>query len=129
MPRKSYHHPYITTAFIGAVTVSVFFIFMGILFYKCSSSEPKIECIQPRVSAPAGVSSGACIDVYGSVLGDIIPGSRVNLYRVSSTEFSVVMEEIRTQKPIEWSTVDERKRFGFMCLSQGNYAFVIPVSS
>ena len=39
------------------------------------------------------------------------------------------MEEIRTGRPIEWSIVDERKRFGFMCLSQGDYAFVIPVSS
>lgn len=39
------------------------------------------------------------------------------------------MEEIRTQRPIEWSIVDERKRFGFMCISQRNYAFVIPVSS
>jgi len=129
MPRKSYHHPYITTAFIGAVTVSVFFIFTGILFYKCSSSEPKSECIQPRVPALWRGSSGACIDVQDSVLGDIIPGSRVNLYRVSSTEFAVVMEEIRTQRPSEWSVVDDRKRFGFVCLSQGDYAFVIPASS
>jgi len=117
------------TAFIGLVSAAVLFLFMGILFYKCCSCESRIESGKARVWALWRGSSSTCIDVYGSVLGDIIPGSRVNLYQVSSTEFSVVMEEIRTGSPIEWSTVDERKRFEFMCIAQGNYAFVIPAFS
>ena len=129
MPPKFYPQSFTRTVFIALIIAALFFLFIGILFCKCRSTEPDVQCIQPRVAAPANVSSGACIDVYGSVLGDIIPGSRVNLYRVSSTEFSVVMEEIRTRRPIEWSIVDEKKRFGFKCLSQGDYAFVIPVSS
>ena len=122
-------HLYIRTTFIGLVSAIILFLFIGILFYKYCSSELRIESCEASVSAPATVSSGACIDVYGRVLGAIIPGSRVNLFEVSSTEFSVVMEEIRTRRPIEWSIVDEKKRFGFKCLSQGDYAFVIPVSS
>jgi len=129
MPLKFRLQTYIRTTFIGLASATVLFLFMGILFYKCCSCESKFECSKTRVSALARVSCGACIDVYGSVLGDVIPGSRVNLFAVSSTEFSVVMKEIRTRKPIEWSTVDERKRFRFMCLSQGDYAFVIPASS
>ena len=129
MPPKFRLQSYIRTAFIGLVSAAVLFLFMGILFYKCCSCESRIESGKARASVLWRGSSSACIDVYGSVLGDIIPGSRVNLYQVSSTEFSVVMEEIRTQRPIEWSIVDERKGFGFMCLSQGDYAFVIPVSS
>jgi len=129
MPPKFSVHCYIRTVFIGLVSAAVLFLLMGILFYKCCSCESNTGSPKAWVPALWRGSSSACIDVCGSVLGDIIPGSRVNLYQVSSTEFSVVMEEIRTQRPIEWSVVDEKKRFGFMCLSQGNYAFVIPVSS
>lgn len=129
MPIKFCPHRCIRTAFIGLVIAAVLFLFMGILFYKCCSCEVNTGAPKAQVPALWRGSSSACIDVYGSVLGDIIPWSRVNLYQVSITEFSVVMEEIRTRKPIEWSIVDERKRFGFKCLSQGDYAFVIPVSS
>ena len=129
MPPKFYPQSFTRTVFIALIIAALFFLFIGILFCKCRSTEPDVQCIQPRVAAPANVSSGACIDVYGSVLGDIIPGSRVNLYRVSSTEFSVVMEEIRTREPIDWDAVGANKRFGFECLSLGSYPFVIPTSS
>jgi hypothetical protein len=129
MPFKFRPHTYIRTTFIGLVAAIILFLFTGILFQKHCSSEPEVSSCNASVSAPASVSSGACIDVHASVFGNIIPGSRVNLFQVSNTEFSVVMEEIRTREPIDWDAVGANKRFGFECLSLGSYAFVIPTSS
>jgi hypothetical protein len=39
------------------------------------------------------------------------------------------MAEIRSRKPIDCAIVDAQKRFGFRCLSPGDYAFVVPASS
>ena len=116
-------------AFIVLVTVIILSFFVWILFCKCSSSEPEIPSNNTLVSAPASVSSGACIDVHGRVLGDVLPGSAVHLYQVSSTEPAVVMHEIRSREPIDWAPVDVQKRFGFKCISPGQYAFMIPASS
>jgi hypothetical protein len=87
------------------------------------------KIVEALVSAPASGSSGACIDVYGRVLGDVLPGSRVNLYQVSSTEPAIVMEEISEREPIDWAAVYAQKRFGFDCLSPGAYAFMVPATS
>lgn len=87
------------------------------------------KIVEALVSAPASVPPGACIDVHSGVLGDVLPGSMVNLYQVSSTEPSVVMKAIRTRQPIDWAAVDAQKRFGFDCLSPGAYAFMVPATS
>ena len=39
------------------------------------------------------------------------------------------MDEIRSREPIDWAAVDAQKRFGFECLSPGDYAFVVPASA
>ena len=39
------------------------------------------------------------------------------------------MDEIRSREPIGWAAVDAQKRFGFECLSPGDYAFVVPASA
>jgi hypothetical protein len=129
MPLKYRLRQYIKTVFIGVVAAILFFLLMGILFYKCCYHESKIHSGRTLVWAPASVSSGACMDVNGRVLGDVMPWSIVKLYKVSSTEFEIVMQEIRSRKPIESSIVNAKKRFSFRCLSPGDYAFVIPVSS
>jgi hypothetical protein len=129
MPLKSRLQRYIKTAFIGVVTAVVAFLLMGILVYKCCYHESKIPPSKSLVRAPARVSSGACIPVYGRVLGDVMPWSKVNLYQVSSTEFEIVMQEKRSRKPIESAVVNAKNRFRFRCLFPGDYAFVIPVSS
>ena len=75
---------------------------------------------------PSGGSEGDCIDIKGSVLGDIIPGTKVLLYKTESHEFKDVMTHIRTQNPVMSETVAASKIFVFRCLNPGNYAFVIP---
>ena len=80
-------------------------------------------------TAPSDGSASACINVEGKVLGNIIPNSSVFLYRTSSVNFSIVMIEIRTGKPLQRGTVNESRGFKFTCLSIGKYAFVIPSSS
>jgi len=129
MPDSFRVRPSIKMAFIGLATAAVLFLFVWILVCKSFSSEPQIQFNKPLESAPASVESGACIDVHGRVLGDVLPGSRVNLYRVSSTEPAVVMQQIRSRGPIDWTAVDAAKRFGFRCISPGAYAFVVPASS
>ena len=66
--------------------------------------------------------------VEGRVLGDVIQGSRIDLFRVSSTRFEVVMEEIRARRPLAWALVNETKGFRFDHVWPGHWAFVIPSS-
>jgi len=79
--------------------------------------------------APESVSSSACIDVDGVVLGNPIPGANVSLYEISSLTYSVVMSEIRTNRPAKRASLNSTRGFNFSCVDPGNYAFVIPVSS
>jgi hypothetical protein len=81
------------------------------------------------LTAPSGGSASACIDVDGRVLGDIIPGSTVSLFRTSSVNYSTVMNTIREALPVKRTTVNESAGFKFNCLDFGKYAFVIPASS
>ena len=116
-------------ALIGLAIAVIASLFIWVLFFKSFSSGPQIQSVKPLESAPARGCSCACIDVYGRVLGDVLIGSEVNLYRVSSTEPAFVMAEIRSREPIDWAAVDAQKRFGFECLSPGAYAFMVPASS
>ena len=116
-------------AFIVLESAIILSLFVWIMVCECRCFEPEIQPGRPLVSAPASVESGACIDVHGRVLGNVLPGSRVNLYQVSSTDFSVVMQQIMSRQPIGSAAVDAQRRFGFECLSPGAYAFMIPASS
>ena len=129
MSRKFCPHSHIKTVFIGLVTAIILFVFVAVLFCHCFPCEAEIQPSRVPVSAPASVKSGACIDVHGRVLGDIIAGSEVSLFAVSNTQSSLVMQEIRTREVIGRASVNVSKRFEFDCLSPGSYAFVIPVSS
>ncbi len=117
------------TAFIGVVTAAVFFLLRGFLACKSCSSGPQFQSTKTPESATARGSSGACVDVHGNVLDDVLPGSTVNLFAVSSTDSSVVMQEIGSGEPIDWAAVDAQKRFRFECLSPGVYAFRVPALS
>lgn len=74
MPPKFRLQSYIRTVFIGLIIAAVLFLFIGILFCKCCSCEVNTGAPKAQVPALWRGSSSACIDVYGSVLGDIIPG-------------------------------------------------------
>ena len=129
MPLSFRLHDSMKIAFIGIVTTAVLLLFLWIVCCKCRCFEPEIQSVRTLVSAPASGCSSACIDVHGRVLGDVLPGSAVHLYQVSSTEPEVVLHEIRSREPIDWAAVDASKRFGFECISPGDYAFVVPASS
>jgi hypothetical protein len=76
--------------------------------------------------APSHRSSSACIDVTGTVGGDLIPYSTVFLYRTANDNYSKVMECIRKTHPVAGAVVNESRQFLFPCLAPGSYAFVIP---
>ena len=109
------------------------FIFVEILiiFYCLNHIEtiPLNDQEPVPLKAPSRVLSGACIEVEGTVPGDIIPGSIVFLFETSSVNYSIVMNEIMTTQPVSRGTVNESNGFSFACLSPGKYAFVIPSSS
>jgi len=93
------------------------------------SNHPEGAPYKALTPAPSTVSSSACIDVEGIVLGDITSNSKVSLYKTSSLNFTIVMSKIRTAQPVSWEIVNESGGFRFNCLSHGTYAFVIPTSS
>lgn len=94
------------------------------LLYGCTGPETALQ--ENQKTAPLDVSSGACIDVDGTVLGDPMPDSNVSLYEISNLNFSIVMSEIRAKPSIKWNLMNKTGGFVFTCLSTGNYAFVIP---
>ena len=92
-------------------------------------NRPEAAPYKALTPAPSTVSSSACIDVEGIVLGDITSNSKVSSYRTSSLNFTIVMGKIRTTQPVSWEIVNESGGFRFNCLSHGTYTFVIPTSS
>jgi hypothetical protein len=108
------------------VISSVFFI---LLFASgCLQPPPSKVYANNSTAVPAKNCSGACIEIKGTVLGDIIPGSKVSLYKVSDLNYSIVMAEIRDHQPLDNRSVNESKGFKFDCLCFGQYALVIPTS-
>ena len=103
-------------------------IITGILLCHGCLNHPETAPLEPEKHAPSIISSDTCIDVKGTVLGDIIPYSNVSLYETSSLNFSFIMSEIRTTQPVRSGTVNESDSFIFSCLSPGKYVLVIPSS-
>ena len=111
--------------------IILIFVEILIILYCLNHSEiiPLKYQKPEHLKAPSKVVSSACIEVEGTVPGDIIPGSIVSLFETSSINYSIVMNEIRTTQPVSRGTVNKSSRFSFTCLSPGKYAFVIPSSS
>lgn len=117
--------------FIPFLTIHCFILILilaAILFSQGCAGPARSHQEGPPY-APAGVLSSACIDVDGTVLGNVIRDSNVSLYETLSLNYSIIMSEIRTNRPVKWSIVNETLGFSFRCLPTGNYAFVIPTSS
>jgi hypothetical protein len=69
------------------------------------------------------------VNVTGKVSGSLLPDATVSLYRTSSVNYTVVMDEIRTTEPVDASAINSTQQFLFPCLGYGNYTFVIPGTS
>jgi hypothetical protein len=111
---------------IKAKTLALIFTyFICIGCFKLPTLDPYLNLS----NAPANDSASACINVKGTVLGDIIIGSDVSLHSVSGLNYSVVMVEVNKHGPIHRELINESKAFKVECLDFGNYAFVIPTSS
>ena len=109
----------------------VLFIVIAISIVLCHGClyRPDMVSYKAPIPAPSIVSSSACIDVQGIVIGDIIPNATVFLYETLSLNFTIIMREIRITQPVARAVVNDSKHFLFPCLSRGNYALVIPTSS
>ena len=134
--RTFYKRFKIDIAFFVSLTALILSTIMAIFFFhfhlNCQDLALPSATNHTHISFPiaqSGISSGACIDVEGTVLGDIVSGSNISLFKTSNTSYRVVMNEIRAKKPSTMGVVNESSGFKFSCLLPGNYAFVIPASS
>jgi hypothetical protein len=104
-------------------------IIMAILLFSgCSYKPGATVCKFQKPSIESGYGS-TCMNIQGTVAGDIISGAQVYLFQPSSLNFSVVLTEIRTIPALGWRPVNESGAFEFHCLSAGEYVFVIPTTS
>ena len=112
------------------ISIALFLLFIVIILF-CSGciKQPGQSRLYTKNKAPSVLFSGACIDVEGKVLGDIIPDSKVFLYETNSLNYSNIMNHIKTTQPIRSCIVNQSKGFNFNCLYPGKYAFVIHSSS
>ena len=109
--------------------ILLFVIISSMLLHQGCFKPPQTIPFENQLTAPADVSSSACINVNGKVLGDITPHSIVSLYKTSSLNYSIVMSTIRTTQPVMQELVNESNSFEFDCLSFGEYVFAIPTTS
>ena len=107
----------------------VFITVIGMLLL--SSCAPSTEPAQtaPSQLTPADDSASACIDVYGKVLGGVIPNSTAHLYNTDAVEYDDVMAKVKGDDWVQSTLVNGTKEFMFSCLDFGNYAIMIPTSS
>jgi hypothetical protein len=70
-----------------------------------------------------------CMDINGTVLGRLYPGSHGHLYRMELLDFPAVMNNIRKDAPTASAFLSTNQHFFFHCLSPGTYVLAIPVSS
>jgi len=111
---------------LTGLTAKTLFVFLIVLlFSSCQTPLPEFSHKEKTYDR----SQIDCIDVRGTVLGDIIPNTSVFLYNTSTTAYDVVMTEIKEPFPATSSFVNESKGFSFGCLLPGKYAFVIPTIS
>ena len=95
-------------------------------FFLISCSHPESPGIRPVVSAvPANDSTSACIDVYGRVLGDVVPNSSAYLYRTGSVEYDDVMSEVQGDNFTFTFEVNESQEFMIFFLLYGDYSLMI----
>lgn len=69
-----------------------------------------------------------CINVTGIAIGDITTDAMVYLFQIKQTDYTYVMQYVRTAKPIANTQVNSTKEFWFPCLGYGKYVFVINAS-
>ena len=99
-------------------------------FFLISCSHPESPGLRSVVSSvPINDSTSACIDVYGRVLGDVVPNSSAYLYRTGSVEYDEVMNEVQGGNFTFTFEVNESQEFMIFCLGAGDYAVMIPTSS
>jgi hypothetical protein len=102
---------------------------LAILLCSSCSRPPGPTLCRLQITAPAPGYGSACIDIHGTVAGNIIPGAQVYLFQPSNLNPSSALAEIRTSKALSWQPVNESGAFEFRCLPPGEYVFVIPTSS
>ena len=117
-----YRAPHRKSALKMAVLLIIF------LLYGCTNSSDTPLPFSPT-SVPSNDAPHACIDVDGKVFGDIVPFSTVSLYRTMSLDYATVMTNVRTEKPISQTLVNETAGFLFKCLSAGKYIAVTSATS
>jgi hypothetical protein len=107
--------------------VGCILILSAVLYGCCDWREIFPQEVQKE--APATVSSSACSDIKGEVLGNIIPNSSIYLYKISGTDLDVVLGTVRADEPLKTSTVNQSAGFCFTCVLPGKYAAAIPTTS
>ena len=109
--------------------VLLFAIISSMLLHQGCFKPPQTIPFENQLTAPVNGSSSVCINVQGIVLGDITPYSIVSFYETASLNYSVVMNTIKTTRPVKQELVNQTSGFQFDCLSFGEYVFVIPTTS
>ena len=71
----------------GLTAKTLFVLLIVLLFSSCQTDLPEFSHKEKTCDR----SQGDCIDVHGTVLGDIIPNSSVFLYTTSTTAYDGVM--------------------------------------
>jgi hypothetical protein len=69
------------------------------------------------------------MDINGTVLGRLHPGSHGHLYRMELLDFPAVMDGIRKAEPAASAFLSTNQHFFFHCLPPGTYVLAVPVSS
>lgn len=103
-------------------TIFPFFLIMAfIMLSGCTNTH--------NIDSSNDTSWYNCMDINGTVLGRLHPGSHGHLYRMELLDFPAVMDNIREAAPTASAFLSTNQHFFFHCLPPGTYVLAIPVSS
>ncbi|MGV8080997.1 MAG: hypothetical protein AB2L22_13185 [Syntrophales bacterium] len=98
-------------------------VFVMILLSGCSSVRMNPD--NPDYSSPAR----NCIDVSGTVLGQLKMNSSIELYRAGGLDYQSILATISEEKPDRRISVSSDQSFTLHCLPEGYYLLNIPAAS
>lgn len=93
---------------------------------NCAAGQAAAEAAGGSIQWIGDRDIDPCLEVYGKVRGDLLPGSKVYLFQTNGSGYFNVMAAVQRGRPLDWTWADKEQRFDFGCLESGDYAVAVP---
>ncbi len=117
-----------STKFLQSICLTIVIVFICLVELLATGCQNNIPISNPK-NRLADEYPRNCVNIHGTVSGDITANSRVFLYSTSTTLYDAVMDEIGEKTPIKSASINQSGEFNIGCIPPGEFAFVIPTNA